>query len=113
MQLLKHRSFDWTFIRVVGQEDSIREMLTDRWAAVHLFDLIQYIELTREFHSTFRHTLTDFAQPHAVSFALGRHTYEMYVPEFAVATRFTPSRFRLRPLLNNSEHPGLTLAVYQ
>ncbi|XP_076901115.1 uncharacterized protein LOC143555456 [Bidens hawaiensis] len=88
MQLLLMRTFDWVLLGTLGADTTIQGLMSDRWRAVLECDSISYVELTREFCSTFSYTAPDFDEPHAVSFSLGRHVYEMSVPDFAVATGF-------------------------
>lgn len=60
LQWLRHRSFDWGLMQSLGIEERIRQILTDWWAALLTCDSPLYIELTREFYSTFRHTNIEF-----------------------------------------------------
>jgi len=88
VNLLHHRSFDWTLLGVLGQRERVEQMLGPRWINVLSCDWPQYRELTVEFHSTFIHHDDQYDEVDIVSFALGRQVFEMTIPQFAVATGF-------------------------
>ena len=87
-RVFQHKTFDWGLIGQLGQEQRIRELLGPRWIAALTCEWPQYAELTMEVYSTFRYDFHRFSEPDTVSFALGRTTYEMSVPQFAVAVGF-------------------------
>ncbi|KAI3744489.1 hypothetical protein L1987_57571 [Smallanthus sonchifolius] len=85
MELYHYRGFDWGLVEELGQIQRLREFIDARWTTALACDATQYMELTVEFHTTFRYVTGQFEEPAAVSFALGRHVFEMSVPQFAVA----------------------------
>ncbi|KAL8252268.1 hypothetical protein R6Q59_035961 [Mikania micrantha] len=84
MEHYHHHTFDRELLEQLGRLDEFDAIVTDEWGSV--IDCIwpRYLELTVEFHSTFRQTSGSFNDPTAISFALGRHA--MSIPQFALAT---------------------------
>ncbi|MFS7961133.1 hypothetical protein Hanom_Chr08g00711241 [Helianthus anomalus] len=85
-ELLQHRIINWKWLRKIGSEQEVRDLLGER-----LIDALnciepQYEELVLEFHSTWLHKEGKFEQGTAVSFSFGRQVYEMNVSRFAVVS---------------------------
>ncbi|KAF5757326.1 hypothetical protein HanXRQr2_Chr17g0825301 [Helianthus annuus] len=87
VKLLESKRIDWDLVRKLGQVERVQELLGDKFRWAVECELPQYLELTMEFHSTFiyRHP-GGFDQPDVVSFALGKHVYNMSLIQFAEAT---------------------------
>ncbi|MFS8016014.1 hypothetical protein Hanom_Chr15g01363411 [Helianthus anomalus] len=81
-KLLQHRIINWKWLRKIGSEQEVRDLLGER-----LIDALNYIEeLVLEFHSTWFHKEGKFEQGTDVSFSFGRQVCEMNVPRFAVVS---------------------------
>ncbi|KAK1419649.1 hypothetical protein QVD17_28883 [Tagetes erecta] len=86
--MLQHRNMNWVLLSQMNDFDKLETWISGKWKEVLKCDRPQYGELTIEFLSTFHWNDGSFNEPDAVSFALGRHTHEMSIPQFAVHTGF-------------------------
>ncbi|KAI3821865.1 hypothetical protein L1987_09440 [Smallanthus sonchifolius] len=102
MELYQHRGFEWGLVEELGQLQRLQELIDARWTTALACDAAQYLELTVEFHTTFRYVIGQFEEPAAVSFALGRHVFEMSMPQFVVATGwYTEAEVAAQPFLQS------------
>ncbi|KAL8199730.1 hypothetical protein R6Q57_013298 [Mikania cordata] len=88
MEHYHHRTFDRELLKRLGRLEEFDAIVRDEWRTVLDCRWPQYMELIVVFHSTFRHMSGSFDDPAAVSFALGRRTFSMSIPQFAIATGF-------------------------
>ncbi|KAD5802902.1 hypothetical protein E3N88_14262 [Mikania micrantha] len=88
MEHYHHRIFDRELLERLGRLEEFDAVVRDEWRTALDCRWPQYMELTVEFHSTFRQMSGSFDDPAAVSFALGRRTFSMSIPQFAIATGF-------------------------
>ncbi|KAL8229653.1 hypothetical protein R6Q57_014553 [Mikania cordata] len=108
MEHYHHRTFDRELLERLGCLDEFNAIVKGEWRTALDCRWHQYLELTVEFHSIFRQTLGSFDDPAAVSFALGRHTYSMSIPQFAIATRFYKDAQSLRAVVREPNDLGIT-----
>ncbi|KAJ0716622.1 hypothetical protein HanPI659440_Chr13g0514751 [Helianthus annuus] len=101
-ELLPYRRIDWEMLDRLGARARVEQLLGPKFRKILDCDARQYKEITIEFHSTFDFKLGSFNKKGAVFFALGRKSYEMTVPEFAVATQFyTEEEVRAPEFINS------------
>ncbi|KAM0056368.1 hypothetical protein Hdeb2414_s0006g00217491 [Helianthus debilis subsp. tardiflorus] len=101
-ELLPYRRIDWEVLDRLGARARVEQLLGPKFRKILDCDARQYKEITIEFHSTFDYKLGSFNKKGAVFFALGRKSYEMTVPEFAVATQFyTEEEVRAPEFINS------------
>ncbi|MFS8028159.1 hypothetical protein Hanom_Chr16g01507201 [Helianthus anomalus] len=85
-ELLQHRVINWSWLREIGAEQEVRDLLGERLIAAMNCIEPQYEELVWEFHSTWLHKEGKFEQGTTVSFSFGRQVYEMNMARFTIVS---------------------------
>ncbi|KAJ0625384.1 hypothetical protein HanHA89_Chr01g0001041 [Helianthus annuus] len=96
------RVLDWDLMDRMGVRARFEGLITPRWRRLLDERRAYHHELVLEFHATFRLHHVRFAEPAAVSFALGRRTHILSLAQFAVHTGLYTLEETTQPIFTES-----------